>query len=222
MVERILYVCASPRGERSVSTQIANVFLTALAKRKAVEIDRLDPWECELPEVDGALLAAKYAGLADVPLSSEQVAAWKQIKALAERFHQADTLVFSVPLWNFGIPYKLKHLIDAISHKGVLFTFDEQGLNGMLGGRRAVAIYTRGLGYGPDSQTPDQAFGLEKTFIDTWFRFVGINKVHSIVVEQTLGPVGTSIRANAMEAVSQLAQNIDQEAARTVVVGRNG
>lgn len=84
--------------------------------------------------------------------------------------------MFSVPLWNFGIPYKLKHLIDAISHKGVLFTFDEQGLNGMLGGRRAVAIYSRGLGYGSDSQTPDQAFGTEKPFIDTWFRFVGINQ----------------------------------------------
>lgn len=50
MVERILYVCASPRGERSVSTQIAEVFLTALAERKAVEIDCLDPWECELPK----------------------------------------------------------------------------------------------------------------------------------------------------------------------------
>lgn len=73
MVERILYVCASPRGERSVSTQIAEVFLTALAERKAVEIDCLDPWECELPEVDGALLAAKYAGLADAPLSTARL-----------------------------------------------------------------------------------------------------------------------------------------------------
>lgn len=157
MVERILYVCASPRGERSVSTQIAEVFLAALAERKAVQIDRLDPWECELPEVDGALLAAKYARLVDTPLSAAQAAAWEQIEALAERFHQAHTLVFSVPLWNFGIPYKLKHLIDAISHKDVLFTFDEHGLNGMLGGRRAVAIYSRGLGYGPGSQTPSKA-----------------------------------------------------------------
>ncbi|KQN67380.1 NAD(P)H dehydrogenase [Pseudomonas sp. Leaf58] len=193
-----------------------------MAERRTVEIDRLDPWECELPELEGALLAAKYAGLADAPLSTAQAAAWAQIKALAERFHQADTLVFSAPLWNFGIPYKLKHLIDAISHKGVLFTFDEQGLNGMLGGRRAVAIYTRGLGYGADSQTPDHAFGLEKPFMDTWFRFVGINQVHSVVVERTLGPAGADARATAIEAVTLLAQNIDQDAARTIIVGRNG
>ncbi|OUM24773.1 NAD(P)H dehydrogenase [Pseudomonas putida] len=222
MVERILYVCASPRAERSVSAQIADVFLAALAERKAVEIDRLNPWEYELPEVDGALLAAKYAGLDDAPLSAAQAAAWQQISTLAERFHRADTLVFSTPLWNFGIPYKLKHLIDAISHKGVLFTFDEQGLNGMLGGRRAIAIYTRGLGYGPDSQTPDQVFGLEKPFFDTWLRFVGINHVHSVVVEHTLGPAGASIRASAIEAVTLLAQNIDQQAARTIIVGRSG
>lgn len=222
MVERVLYVCASPRGERSVSAQIAEVFLAALAERKAVEVDRLDPWECELPEVDGDLLAAKYAGLVDAPLSPAQNAAWAQISTLAKRFHRADTVLFSVPLWNFGIPYKLKHLIDAISHKGVLFTFDEQGLNGMLGGRRAVAIYTRGLGYGPDSQTPDQAFGLEKPFLDAWFRFVGINQVHSIVAEKTLGPAGANIRASALEAVTLLAQNIDQQEARTLIVGRTG
>ena len=35
MVERVLYVCASPRGERSVSAQIAEVFLAALAERAA-------------------------------------------------------------------------------------------------------------------------------------------------------------------------------------------
>ncbi|MDQ7967337.1 NAD(P)H-dependent oxidoreductase [Pseudomonas plecoglossicida] len=222
MVERILYVCASPRGERSVSAQITDAFLAALAERKAVEIDHLNPWECDLPEVDGALLAAKYAGLGDAPLSTAQAAAWDRIKTLAQRFHRADTLVFSVPMWNFGIPYKLKHLIDAISHKDVLFTFDEHGLNGMLGGRRAVAIYTRGLGYGPTSQTPDQFFGLEKTFIDTWFRFVGINQAHSVVVEQTLGPEGARIRESAIEQVTLLAQNIDQKAAQTLIVGRDG
>jgi len=75
VVERILYVCASPRGERSVSAQITDAFLAALAERKAVEIDHLNPWECDLPEVDGALLAAKYAGLGDAPLSTSQAAA---------------------------------------------------------------------------------------------------------------------------------------------------
>ncbi|MCG2842254.1 NAD(P)H-dependent oxidoreductase [Sandaracinobacter sp. RS1-74] len=220
MVERVLHISASPRGERSVSARFAETFLTALAERKAIEVDRLDPWECELPEVDGDLLAAKYAGLAGEALTPEQEAAWDQIRKLAERFHRANTLLFSVPLWNFGIPYKLKHLIDAISHKGILFTFDERGLGGMLGGRRAVAIYTRGLGYGSGSQTPDDAFGLEKPYLDAWFRFVGISTVYSIVAEQTLGPSGAEVVAHGSDEAALLARNIDQEPPRAVILGR--
>ncbi|AHG20742.1 NAD(P)H dehydrogenase [Chania multitudinisentens RB-25] len=221
MVERVLYVSASPRGKRSVSAQIAGVFLAALARQNEIEVDHLDPWECELPEVDGNLLAAKYAGLAGSPLSSEHIVIWERIKKLAERFHRADTLLFSVPLWNFGIPYKLKQLIDVISHKGILFSFDERGLNGMLGGRRAVAIYTRGLGYGADSQTPDHSFGLEKLYLDAWFRFVGVTLVHSLVVEQTLGPSGAAIRASANDTAAWLAQSINQKVSQTMVLGRS-
>lgn len=221
MVERVLYVSASPRGERSVSAQLAEAFLAALAGRKAIDVDRLDLWRCDLPEVDGALLTAKYAGLAGEPLTPEQESAWDQIRALAERFHRADTLVFGVPLWNFGIPYKLKHLIDAISHKNILFTFDERGLGGMLGGRRAVAIYSRGLGYAPDSQTPDDAFGLEKPYLDAWFRFVGVNEVHSLVAEQTLGPSGAEILKKANDEAALLGSTIDDERPRTILLGRS-
>ncbi|MFC0708264.1 hypothetical protein [Azorhizophilus paspali] len=70
----------------------------------------------------------------------------------------------------------MKHLIDAISHKGLVFTFDERGLNGMLSGRRTVAIYACGLGYGPESQTPDHAWGLEKIYLEAWLRWVGIKQ----------------------------------------------
>lgn len=220
MVERVLYISCSPRGEQSVSSRVAEAFLAALAETKAVEIDRLDPWECALPEVDGELLAAKYAGIAGEALSPDQAAAWDQIKKLAERFHKADTLLFSVPLWNYGIPYKLKHLIDAISHKGLMFAFDERGLTGLLSGRRTVAIYARGLGYGAASQTPDHAFGLEKPYLNAWFHFVGVELVHSIVVEQTLGPSGLEIRAEAEREARSLAQRLGNNPGELIIVGR--
>lgn len=220
MVERVLYICCSPRGDQSVSTRVAEAFLAALAETKAIEVDRLDPWECALPEVDGNLLAAKYAGIAGEPLSPPQAAAWDQIKTLAERFHRADTLLFSVPLWNYGIPYKLKHLIDAISHKGLLFAFDERGLTGLLGGRRAVAIYARGLDYGPGSQTPDHSFGLERPYLNAWFHFVGIDRVHSLVIEQTLGPSGKSVLADAERRARSLAQHVADDPGELLVVVR--
>ncbi len=97
----------------------------------------LDVRQIELPELDGAAMEAKYTGLTGQALTPSQQAAWDQIKEIAERFHRADIVLIGVPMWNFGIPYKLKHLVDAISQKDVLFTFDEHGLNGMLHGKKA-------------------------------------------------------------------------------------
>lgn len=42
------------------------------------------------------------------------------------------------------------------------------------------------------------------------------------MVEQTLGPEGARIRESAIEQVTLLAQNIDQKAAQTLIVGRDG
>ncbi len=76
-----------------------------------------------------------------------QETAWRRIEELARPFHEADKLLFGVPLWNFGIPYKLKHLIDVISQKDVLFTFDGTGFAGKLTGKKAAVVYARGLDY---------------------------------------------------------------------------
>lgn len=71
---------------------------------------------------------------------------------MADRLRKADIVLLSVPMWNFGIPYRLKHLIDAISQKDVLFTFDERGLNGMFGGRKVVVVTPAASGSAPASR----------------------------------------------------------------------
>ena len=46
-------------------------------------------------------------------------------------------------MWNHGVPYVLKQLIDVISQPGMVFGFDpERGYSGLLTGRTAVVIYT--------------------------------------------------------------------------------
>ena len=130
----LLHVISSPRKQRSASIEVANAFIDAWrSKYPEGNIDTLNVWETDLLPFDNAALDAKYAGIEGKALTAEQQDVWGQIKELADRFHCADILVFSVPMWNFGIPYRLKHLIDVISHKNVLFTFDERGLIGMLG-----------------------------------------------------------------------------------------
>lgn len=200
---RLLYIESSPRKQRSASIEVAKVFISAWkSKHPGAVVDTLDVWDTPLPEFDGAVLDAKYAGIQGVPLTPEQDAAWAQIRSLASRFHEADLLLFSVPMWNFGIPYKLKHLIDVVSQKDLLFTFDERGLKGMLDGRAAVVIAARGA---PLDRKEHQL-----AYMDTWCEMVGITEHHHILIEKTLfGPeVDTKAREDASLAAIALARQV--------------
>src|SRR5580698_9573351 len=107
---QLLYVEASPRKDRSASIEISRAFLEAYrAVNPNDEIETLDIWAADLPSFDGEALAAKYAGLSGLSLTAGQEAVWNGIRSLAAPFLAANKLLFSVPLWNFGIPYRLKH-----------------------------------------------------------------------------------------------------------------
>ena len=188
---RLLYIEASPRKERSASIEVSRAFLeTYQTTHPDDEIETLDIWAADLPSFNGEALAAKYAGLNGVPLTLEQTAVWNEIRRLAAPFLVADKLLLAVPLWNFGIPYRLKQLIDLISQKDILFSFDGYGLQGLLKARKALVVYARGLDYlSKTSSTPAVAYDFQKPYMETWLRFVGVTEISSIVVEKTLfGP----------------------------------
>lgn len=186
----LLHIESSPRKTRSASLDVARAYLEAYrGAHPDHSIDVLDLWSINLPEFDGDALDAKYADLSGTPLSEAQQQAWADIRRLARRLHDADTLLLSVPLWNFSIPYKLKHFIDVVSQRDILFSFDERGLQGLLKDKKAVVIYARGLDYSIDSGTPAHSFDFQRPYIEAWLRSVGITNVESVVVEKTLfGP----------------------------------
>jgi FMN-dependent NADH-azoreductase len=182
----VLYVEASPRKQRSASIEVARAFLEVLRARPGVTIDTLDLWSTKLPEFNGSALAAKYAGLSGAALTPDQQSAWAEITRVVDRFRAADLLVFALPLWNFGLPYKMKHLIDVVSHKDLLFSFDERGLKGLLVGKKAVVVYARGLDYAPASDTPAGTYDFQRPYMELWLRFIGVTDIESITVEKTL------------------------------------
>lgn len=208
---KLLYVEASPRKRRSASIEVCKAFLaTYRDANPRDEIETFDLWAADLPEFGGAALDAKYAGLAGVALTDAQQAAWDRIRRLAAPFLAADKLLFGVPLWNFGIPYRLKHLIDLISQKDVLFSFDANGFGGLLKARKAAIVYARGLDYfSTDSITPAAEFDLQRPYMEMWLRFVGVTEVNGVVVEKTLfGPeVDAAARAGASRQAEALARN---------------
>lgn len=203
----LLHIEASPRKTRSASLDVARAYLDAWRDAHPDHrIEVLDLWAIALPEFDGDALNAKYSDLSGTPLNEAQQQAWAGIRHLAQRLHDADTLLFSVPLWNFSIPYKLKHFIDVVSQRNILFSFDERGSRGLLENKKAVVIYARGLDYSKQSGTPAESFDFQRPYMEAWLRFVGVTNVESIVVEKTLfGPeVDHAARQAARERAAAL------------------
>ena len=209
-MSNLLYVECSPRKQRSASIEVSRAFIDAYAAAHPRDtIETMDVWNLDLPEFDGEAMGAKYAGLSGAMLTADQQTAWERIGDLARPFAAADKLLFAVPLWNFGIPYKLKHLIDVISQKDVLFNFDGNEFSGRLAGKKATVVYARGLDYfsGP-TNTPAAHYDFQKPYFEMWLNFVGITEIAAIIVEKTLfGPeIDERARAEAKTKAAILAR----------------
>ncbi|MGI4856429.1 MAG: FMN-dependent NADH-azoreductase [Janthinobacterium lividum] len=203
-MSHLLHVVGSPREQRSASHEVANAFIEAWqAGNPDATLDTLDVWRTALPEFDGAALGAKYAALEGRERTAAEKQVWDEISALAARFQKADLIVFSVPMWNFGIPYRLKHLIDVVSQKDLLFSFDERGLQGLLTHARAVTIAARGAPLG-------DAIEHQNAYMRSWCDMVGIREHDDVVIEKTLfGPeIDAQSRQSARDEAVALAGKI--------------
>ena len=204
----LLHIECSPRKQRSASLELADSFITRFQENTPdSEVTTLDLWNMALPEFDELAMEAKYAGLKGTPLTPEQQDAWDTLKELAAHLHRADVLVMSVPLWNYSIPYKLKHFIDLVSQKDILFSFDPaSGLQGLLQGKTAVAIYACGMDFSAQSATPAARFDFQKPYVAAWLDFIGINDVHELSVEKTI--LGEDLDRQSRLAASQRARDL--------------
>ena len=184
-MSKLLYVISSPRGSQSDSSQLAERFLEAYrAHRPGLEVDRLDLWHDQLPVYGGAGVDAKMTLIAGGRLEGDQRQAWQEVRQVFERFDAADEYLFAVPMWNAGIPWVLKHLIDTISQPGMMFGFDPtDGYTGLLQGKRAVVAYTSAV-YAPGVPARFGAY-FHPTFFNDWLRFVVIEDISEIRLQAT-------------------------------------
>jgi FMN-dependent NADH-azoreductase len=207
-MSKLLYIEASPRKSRSKSIEVAQFFVSKLQNaHPSVEIDKLDLWTTELPDFDGDTVDAKYAILHGQAQTPDQVKAWQRVEAVTDRFKSADWYVFSLPMWNFGVPYVLKHLIDVIVQPGLTFSFSPaEGYKGLVTNKKAVVVYARGGSYSPGSGM--EGYDLQSKTLGGVLGFIGVTDVINIFVEPTLGAPGDvdATVAKAKEVASSTAK----------------
>jgi FMN-dependent NADH-azoreductase len=203
---KLLHILASPRGDRSASTTIAKEFLAAYqAKNSGDTVETLDLWKADLPAFDGDTLNAKYAVMHGQNPTGGQVEAWAAVTRIAEHFKSADKFVFSLPMWNFGIPYRLKHYIDLLVQPGLTVGFSpDKGYWGLVTGKPAVAIYARGGDYSPG--TPAEGYDLQSKYLKQILGFIGITDMKDIFVEGVEMDKAKALEAGKKKAAEVAAQ----------------
>jgi FMN-dependent NADH-azoreductase len=183
-VAKLLHIACSPRPD-SESGAGARIFVERFRQaRPDWDIDVMDLWREQLPEFAGPLMEAKYARMNGLAFTDAQ----RDGFAMAERIALADRLLISTPMWNFGIPYKLKQLFDVIIQPGLTFRFDPaQGYLPMVKDRPTLVIIASGSDFitGMNRGRIDMA----TPYLREALRFIGISDVRFIPVGPTTGPL---------------------------------
>ncbi len=193
-MSRIFYLQASPRAEQSLSLALADSFLEAYrGLHPADTVTVRNVFQADLPPFDGAVLAAKYALLQGQPHTAAQAEAWKAVERIAAEFAAHDKFVIAAAMWNFSIPYRLKHYLDLLIQPGLTFRFSPaSGYHGLVTGKPAFLALARGGEYPPGTQA--EAFDFQSRYLKTVLGFIGFTRIETLTVEPTLGDPGLTAR----------------------------
>jgi len=182
MVKKLLHIVATPRGDDSSTLKVSKSFLAAFSKKYPdCVIDELNVATAKLPELAVEEVSGKYMLLSGKELSGKPKEAWKKIETEITRFLAADVYLVSVPMWNFSIPYTLKHYIDVIVQPKYLFRYTASGVEGLAKNKKMVIAASRGGDYSPG--TPGQASDLQEPYLRTVFGFVGITDITFLIAQ---------------------------------------
>ncbi|EMK6667185.1 FMN-dependent NADH-azoreductase [Vibrio fluvialis] len=170
-MSRVLALKSSILGDYSQSSKLLDAYLT---KFNQDELNVRDLAAEPLPVLDFSVATALRA---TEDLSEEQQKVVALSDELIAEVKAADTLVIAAPMYNFTIPTQLKNWFDLIARAGITFKYTEAGVQGLIEGKKAVVITTRG-GIHKDSATDNVT-----PYLKTILGFVGITEVEFVYAE---------------------------------------
>jgi FMN-dependent NADH-azoreductase len=203
-MKKLLHIVAAPRGEDSRTLKVSRAFLDAFReKQPSCLIDELNVFTEPLPSLTVPVVQGKYVLLGGKDLTGDLKSAWGDVIRHIERFLSADGYLLSTPMWNFSIPYTLKHYIDIIVQPKYLFRYVADGVEGLVKNRKMVVITSRGGDYRPGS--PFHSYDFQEPYLRTVFGFVGITDI-TFVVAQPMDAAGPTVAEAAIEKAMALAR----------------
>jgi len=181
---KVLAVTSSALGDASASNKLVNDTIAQLtARNPGLQLATRDLGNGQVPHLD---LDGATAIRGGEPANAAQAAAQKLSDELIAEVKAADVLVIGAPMYNFGIPSTLKAWFDYVLRAGVTFRYTEAGPEGLLTGKRAIVVATRGGLY---SEGPAKAMDSQEPHLRTMLSFIGITDITFVYAEKlAFGP----------------------------------
>ena len=196
-MSKVLVLKSSILAGYSQSSQLADFYVEE-AKAKGDQVTVRDLAADPIPVLDGELVGALRPS--DAPLSPRQQEALALSDALIAELQGHDVVVIAAPMYNFNIPTQLKNYFDLVARAGVTFRYTEAGPEGLVKGKRAVILSSRG---GIHKDTPSD---LLTPYVKLFLGFIGITDVEFVFAEGiAYGPeVATKATDEAKNAIKQI------------------
>jgi FMN-dependent NADH-azoreductase len=198
-MSKVLVLKSSILAGYSQSGQLTDYFVDQWAeKHPADQITVRDLAAQPIPVLDGELVGALRPS--DAPRSPRQQDALALSDELIAELQAHDVIVIAAPMYNFNIPTQLKNYFDLVARAGVTFRYTENGPEGMVTGKRAVVVSSRG---GIHKDTPTD---LLAPYMKLFLGFIGITDVNFVFAEGVAyGPeVAAKAQSDAKAAINSL------------------
>ncbi|AJJ63004.1 FMN-dependent NADH-azoreductase [Yersinia aldovae] len=198
-MSKVLVLKSSILATYSQSNQLADFFVEQWQAAHADDqITVRDLAAQPIPVLDGELVGALRPS--DAALTPRQQDALALSDELIAELQANDVIVIAAPMYNFNIPTQLKNYFDLIARAGVTFRYTEKGPEGLVTGKRAIILTSRG---GIHKDTPTD---LVVPYLRLFLGFIGISDVEFVFAEGiAYGPeVATKAQADAKELLTQV------------------
>ena len=194
-MKTVLRLHCSILGNNSQSPQLSNTLLERIKKTyPSVKIVSRDLVKDPLPHLNGEQFSAFITTPEQRPVEQKVIAS--QSDDLIKEISNADTIVLALPMYNFGIPSQLKSYFDNLARAGMTFKYTANGPVGLLTGKKAIVLATRGGFYfGTDKDT-------QTKYVKDFLEFIGIADVEFIYAEGLA--ISPEQKAKSLELASDI------------------
>lgn len=210
---RILRIDASARVERSLSRKLGDQFITEWSALDGTAMVTLrDVGKTPPPIISEDWIAAVFSQT----MTPEQQALTRISDELIAEIAEAEMIVITTPMYNYGMPAALKAWFDQVVRINKTFTFDlargNRPLEPILPGKPVIALTSCGeFGFGPgglneggDNLLPHLRFAS---------RYLGLSGFHHVGIEyqEFADARHERSKAEANRAVHELAVRLSQQ-----------